>query len=84
MYMDKIADAVLAMYTLNDDQYEDLIFDDKEVLTAGADEDALVEETDDSEEDEPIDDDADDLFEDSPKPDPNNDSGSTHDKGKKS
>jgi hypothetical protein len=84
MYMDKIADAVLAMYALNDDQYEDLIFDDKEVLIAAAEEDALVEETDDSEEDELIDDDTDDLFEDTPEPDLDNDSDSTHDKGKKS
>ena len=84
MYMDKIADAVLAMYALNDDQYEDLIFDDKEVLTAGADEDALIEETDDPEDDELIDDDADDLFEETPESDADDDSDSTHDKGEKS
>jgi hypothetical protein len=34
LYMDKIADAVISMYALKDDQHEDLIFDDKEILAA--------------------------------------------------
>ena len=32
LYIDKIADSVIAMYSLPGDQHEDLIFDDKEVL----------------------------------------------------
>ena len=63
MYMDKIADTVIAMYALNEDQYEDLIFDDKEILTAAAEEAAAVEEIEENDEDD--DSGIDDLLEDS-------------------
>ena len=62
MYMDKIADTVIAMYALNEDQYEDLIFDDKEILAAAAEEAAAVEEIEDHDED--VDNGIDDLLED--------------------
>ena len=84
MYMDKIADAVIAMYALNDDQYEDLIFDDKEVLAAASDENAVVEETGDHEEVESIDNGTDDLLEETPESVTNKDADEAQKKGKKS
>jgi hypothetical protein len=64
-YMDKIADTVIDMYALKDDQHEDLIFDDKEVLIGAEDPEAVVEEAeDDVDDDDSIDTDTDDLFDD--------------------
>ena len=44
VYADKIADAIIAMYATRGEHYEDLIFDDKEVLVGESDEpEALIE-----------------------------------------
>ena len=57
-YMDKIADAVMAMYASKGEQYEDLVFDDKAVLAGSLDGQETVTEVKDEtgeEEDESID-----------------------------
>jgi hypothetical protein len=44
LYMDKIADVVMDMYTLKGEQHEELIFDDKAVLAGNPSEQGTVAE----------------------------------------
>jgi hypothetical protein len=44
IYMDKIADVVMDMYTLKGEQHEELIFDDKAVLAGNPSEQGTVAE----------------------------------------
>jgi hypothetical protein len=68
IYMDKIADSVIAMYALKDDQHEDLIFDDKEVLIANQAGYETVAEIEDQAEDESTDNNIDNFIEDDSQP----------------
>lgn len=69
IYIDKIADSVIAMYTLKGDQHEDLIFDDKEVLIANQAELEAVTEIEDPAEEESKDNNIDNFIEDDSLPD---------------
>jgi len=58
VYMDLIAEAVMAMYATNGEQHEDLIFDDKKVLLAvleAAEKESELEEVDEVDSDDDID-----------------------------
>ena len=58
VYMDLIAEAVMAMYATNGEQHEDLIFDDKKVLLAvveEAEKESELEEVDEVDSDEDLD-----------------------------
>ena len=73
-YADKIAEAVMAMYSSKGEQYEDLIFDDKEILMDETNQsEAIVEiEKDSSVDDEDVNSEGlDDFTEDNPGDDSN-------------
>ena len=58
VYMDLIAEAVMAMYATNGEQHEDLIFDDKKVLLAvleEAEKESELEEVDEVDSDDDLD-----------------------------